>query len=134
MTPTGSVNIIESERRVRVPIIRRLTRTFSLNRKPRNYSRAHSHNRTPTGTYRDRNSKLPPTPDEYPWSGRGTTSRLPSRTVPEKHMTCSCSKQMVICCIIVILIVLLLSVVGAVLLTMVLNRQQEEGKICIIFL
>ncbi len=127
ITPTGRVNIIEPERRVRLPIIRNLPWS-----KPRNYSRASA--RIPTATYRDRKSKLPPTPDEYPWPHRhGTTSRLPSRlpsrTVPEKHMTCSCSKQMVICCIIIIIIVLLLIVVAAVLLTMVLNKPREEGKL-----
>lgn len=104
--PTGSVRVVENERRVRVPIIRRLTRTFSINRR-----HGHGTRNSSSTLYRDRFSKLPKIPQE------------------KKHdVTCSCNKKILLCSVVVLLIVLLLGVVAAVLLTMVLNKDSEPGE------
>lgn len=108
--PTGSVRIVENERKVRVPIIRRLTRTFSINRR-----HGHGTRDSSSTIYRDRFSKLPKIPQE------------------KEEVTCSCNKKILLCSVVVILIVLLLGVIAAVLLTMVLNKDNEPGKLLRIF-
>ena len=101
--PTGSVRVVENERRVRVPIIRRLTRTFSINRR-------HGHGRRNSSNtlYRNTLSKLPKTPPE------------------KENVTCSCSKKILMFS--VVCVVFLLCVIAAVLLTLVLNKRDEKGE------
>ena len=101
--PTGSVRVVENERRVRVPIIRRLTRTFSINRR-----HGHGHRNSSSTLYRNTLSKLPKTPPE------------------KENVTCSCSKKILMFS--VVCVVFLLCVIAAVLLTLVLNKRDEKGE------
>ena len=101
--PTGSVRVVENERRVRVPIIRRLTRTFSINRR-----HGHGHRNSSSTLYRNTLSKLPKTPPE------------------KENVTCSCSKKILMFS--VVCLVFLLCVIAAVLLTLVLNKRDEKGE------
>ena len=105
--PTGSVRVVENERRVRVPIIRRLTRTFSINRRHGHGYRDSSRSLYRNTAYRDRFSKLPKTP------------------VEKENVTCSCNRKILLCGV-GVFVVLSICVLLAVIL--VFREKEEPGK------